>query len=187
MPAFRLNRDVHPTLDVKDEILDRSADSTAYDFWYSAEVSELAGEAAAQASVITKFEWQERLLKEYIKYFSGQGLINWVAMQIHSPYVAGYNIKYLDETLRWLVMCEPRLIKNVQWFRGLFPLKEGDNFNQGRPKLDLELYTTGPFKHLDFEQQLQQLWLQKPDGIVELLGFMNNVFGRRNPNASGFI
>ena len=186
-PAFRLNRDVPPELSVKDEILDRSQDSTSYNFWYSAEVSELASLAAQQATVINDFEWQERLLKEYVKYFSGQGLINWVGMQLHNPYVSGYNIQYLDETLKWLVMCQPRLIKNVQWFRGLFPLREGDNFNQNRPKLDLSIYVSGAFKHLDFEGQIQQLWLQRPDGIVELLGFMNNVFGQRNPNAPGFL
>ncbi len=186
-PAFRLSRDVRPETDVKDEVLNRVMDSAAYNFWYSQEVSELASLASQQASIINDFEWQERLLKEYVKYFSGQGFINWVAMQLHSPYVSGYNIQYLDETLKWLVMCEPRLIKNVQWFRGLYPLKEGDGFNQQRPKIDLSLYVDGVFKCLDFEQQIRQLWLQRPDGIVELLGFMNNVFGMRNPNAPGFL
>jgi len=186
-PMFKLNRDIRPDLDVKDEVLDRVADSTSYNFYYSAEVSELAGQAAANPLIVNNFEWQEKLLKEYIRFFSKYGLLNWVSMQLHNPYVPGYNIKYLDETLRWLVMSEPRIIKNVQWFRGLFPLRHGDNVNQDRPKIDLSIYSTGVFRNLDFEEQISGLWLSRPDGMAELLGFMNNVFGQRNPNATGFM
>lgn len=133
------------------------------------------------------FAFKERILRCALQAFGTQRVADWIGTQNDSPYFSDYHRRWIDETLHYVYGGKTRLMSENNWFSLLNTNNDtprGERYSRVvkhyllgeklRSADDMHPYR-GQITFVDFLSD----WCAKEDGIKDLLGSLNNLFGKR--------
>lgn len=92
-------------------------------FFYSPVANELYKQWSADPGLIRDFNFREKILKAAKKLFNtksfgeSSNIQVWFNYQAQSPFLSNYHIKFIKETIEYVLYGTLRTIENVQWIR----------------------------------------------------------------------
>lgn len=151
------------------------------------EVVDLWEAACAGTPEYRTFAFKERILRAALQAFGTVRVADWIGTQADSPYYSDYHRRWIDETLAFIYGGQARQLSENNW-RLLLSTDQspyhGDRFSrQVKHYLLGEKLRTAAFEEpyrgaLTFPEFIAD-WCAKEGGLKDLLGSLNNLFGKR--------
>lgn len=133
------------------------------------------------------FEFKERILKYAFDAFGTDKLLDWIVTQGQSPHFTDMHARWLEETLRYVLTNKPRAMSGTSWKAILSTdslVTIRDALTPGIKGLLFE--DTGTARQSSGlcrkDMSLKEfigLWVQRPDGIGDLMGSLYMLFGKQ--------
>lgn len=151
------------------------------------EVVDLWETVHAGTADIHTFAFKERILRAALAAFGTERVVDWVGTQPESQYFSSYHRQWIDETLAFVFDGKRRELSENNWRvlltteRGPF---KGERFSRGARHYLLgdkmwSAASTQPNRDTIRWPELLAAWCARDKGIEDLMGQLNNLFGKR--------
>lgn len=162
-------------------ILGQQSDNTLADYFFSVEVENLISEWKNYLHVTRPLEYRERIVRAAFKCFDCIAISQWTELQNLRPTLGRMHREFLTDTFMFVLYGRPRSVEVLQWARLLFP-ESGNSYSFKMGSLltsDTKRYPDVNPRDLEITSLLC-LWLQRPDGYIDMLKTLHVIFGRRS-------
>lgn len=154
--------------------------------YYHQGVEDIVKEYEADPTTAFRFEFIERVIKAAFDAFGVESLLPWFKMQKESPYLSSLHKSFLIETLNFIDGAERNV--NIGTWRTLLkanPITPQDRQTPFPFDLYLNVQNEGlsDSRYRYHYQSLSDtftLWMSRPTGPMDLIRFLEVVFGDRN-------
>ena len=147
-------------------------------YFFSKELTTMFYQWKAKPEVMRVFSFREQVLtmaKSLFSFTAGSSLVNWLKLQEDKPTVSEMHIKFLIETLNFILGYD-RNLACFQWFS----LLSADSTTlPAKTKISNDKNFIDHKADLFIFDDALQLWVSKPHGFEDLLMTMMIIFGER--------
>ena len=151
------------------------------------EVVDLWETVHAGTADIHTFAFKERILRAALAAFGTAKVIDWVGTQPESEYFSDYHRRWIDETLAFIFEGKRRELSENNWrvllttdrpaYRGERLSRSVRHYLMGERMWSAQM--TQPYRADITWPELLGYWCAQEHGIEDLLGQLNNLFGKR--------
>lgn len=145
-------------------------------FSYSKDVADLLEEVRGNPNLLTDFDFRARVYRLVKFCFQDISFHEWLRSQSRSNYVSILHKKFLAETVEYLKTGNRNTSISV-WRTMLSPriLNDAD---RKAPMPELSVFPTAAGVDLNTKLGMFQHWLTLPNGVADIMHFLNTVFGK---------
>lgn len=153
--------------------------------YYDKVVTEMYSRVATEPKVFSDFQFREDVLKKAFELFGKENYISWFRAQLQSPAFSYLHERYLKETILFAYNRKSRTMSHSGYGRLLRVGLKSATFNQSQNEVEgvqLNQILTQVDNALTVD--LLKNWTSTVEGLQDLVGTMNVIFGRRGYAAS---
>ncbi len=144
---------------------------------YDPDVEDFIKKQSVDRSMFQTFEFREMILKKAIQNFSVNGSFrDWVSLQRYSTVLTDHHVRWLKETVAWVMASRKRSVSNTIARRLL--------------TVNTTLHDTAKDRFIELDAMLDKMenrstvdaiarWSRSVEGMIDLLASMDVVFGPR--------
>jgi hypothetical protein len=177
---------------IKDRLFDLSAITNPDGHTGNLEITRIWNSVTNGDRDFNSFDTHEAILRNSVAAFGSTYLYDWIKIQRQSPYFNDYHVKWIDETLMYIVYGKTRQLSAYNWCTMLKATAGGGSFNdtpiirhtlfgEGLPSLyneSISKVTNTLPKNVTILEFIER-WVQIPGGIDDLIASLYVLFGER--------
>lgn len=146
-------------------------------YFFSKDITALHKAWHGDQSLLTKFEFREKILKEAKQAFAfltGTSFQKWVQLQVDKESVTDMHMHFLNETIGF-IFGKTRTMTVHQWY-SLLEARSTNNHSD----ISLNINNLGIDSSSIYSlEKVIQLWVSRKDGFEDLLNSLFVIFGER--------
>ena len=123
------------------------------------------------------FDFIEKVIKIFFNIYTPQTFANWILMQDQSPFYTAAHRQFINDTITYLETGKRKLEVPV-WKKVV--VRRETNINDKLEEILLPRVSNGAYSNLYNTTYTIKNWLTYKDGLSDLIGFLDLVFGNSN-------